>query len=359
MDISEILLEGVRRGASDILLSAGAPITYHVHGALERHDPADPLTPVDTGNLVYQLLRPDQAKVFEEEKELDLAFQYKDISRFRVNVYQQRGTVAAVLRLVPLTVPRYSDIGIPDRLLMQLLGIPNGMILVTGPTGSGKSTTVGSFLSYMNDETDRPRHIITIEDPIEFLLPSNVCVIDQRELGADTKSYVIGLRSALRQMPHIVFVGEMRDRDTMEVALSAAETGNVVISTLATQSASKTINRIVDVFPLADQSEIRTRLALSLKAVLSQVLMPRKDQAGRVAAREILFVNSPVANLIREGKIHQINNVISSSFADGMVLLDDSLMQLYDDGIVAAADVIPRIQDPEKTRRLVGLDRKR
>jgi twitching motility protein PilT len=359
MEISEILLEGSRRGASDILISAGAPITYQVHGVLERHEPADPLTPVEAESLVYQLLRPDQAKTFEMEKELDIAFQYKDVSRFRVNVYQQRGTLAAVLRLVPLTIPRYTEIGIPDRLLMQLVGIPNGLILITGPTGSGKSTTVASYLSYLNTETDFPRHIITIEDPIEFLLPSNVCVIDQRELGTDTKGYVIGLRSALRQMPHIIFVGEMRDRGTMETALTAAETGNVVISTLSTQSAAKTINRIVDVFPLSDQAEIRTRLALSLRATISQVLMRRKDQAGRVAAREILFVNSPVANLIREGKIHQINNVISSSYAEGMVLLDDSLMQLYDDGIVTAADVIPRIQDPEKTRRLVGLGRNR
>ncbi len=194
---------------------------------------------------------------------------------------------------------------------------------------------------------------MTIEDPIEFLFHSKVCVIDQRELGADTRSYVIGVRSALRQMPHVIFVGEMRDRSTMEAALTAAETGNVVISTLSTQSAAKTVNRIIDVFPLEDQAEIRARLALSLRAVISQVLMRRKDVAGRIAAREIMFVNNSIANLIREGKVHQLSNVISSSFGEGMVLMDDSLLELHEEGVVYPAEVIPRLQDPEKIRLLL------
>jgi twitching motility protein PilT len=357
MDIGEILHEAARRRASDIILSAGAPITYHVDGVLEPHQPADPLTPEESESLTYQLLRPHQTKQFEMEKELDFAFHFKDVSRFRVSVYRQKGTVASVLRLVPLTVPRYSEIGVSERLLMQLSGFLSGLVLITGPTGAGKSTTVASLLEYLNTETQISRHIITIEDPIEFLLQSRVCVIDQRELGGDTASYVIALRSALRQMPHIIFVGEMRDRDTMEVALTAAETGNVVISTLSTQSAAKTINRIIDVFPLADQAEIRARLALSLRATVSQVLLRRADRAGRVAAREILFVTNSVANLIREGKIHQINNIISGSFSEGMVLLDDSLLELYDEGMVNAADVIPRLGDPEKIRRLAGSSR--
>jgi twitching motility protein PilT len=353
MDISEILLEGVRRRASDILISAGAPITYQVDGLLERHQPPAPLTAAESENLTYQLLKDAQRKEFEQELELDLSFHLKDVSRFRVSAFRQRGTVAAVLRLVPLEIPRYTEIGIPDSLLAQLLSIPNGLILVTGPTGAGKSTTIASMLEYMNTERDFPRHIVTIEDPIEFLLHSKVCVIDQRELGADTRSYVIGIRSALRQMPHVIFVGEMRDRSTMEAALTAAETGNVVISTLATQSAAKTVNRIIDVFPLEDQAEIRARLALSLRAVVSQVLMRRRDGTGRIAAREIMFVNNSIANLIREGKVHQLSNVISSSFGEGMVLLDDSLLELHEAGVVYPADVIPRLQDPEKVRLLL------
>lgn len=353
MDIAEILHEGVRRRASDILISAGAPVTYHVEGALEPHTPPNPLSGKESESLAYQLLKDAQRKVFEQEWELDLSFHLKDVSRFRVSVYRQKGTIAAVLRLVPLEVPRYSEVGIPDRLLMQLLSIPNGLVLVTGPTGAGKSTTIASLLEYMNTEGEVPKHIVTIEDPIEFLLNSKVCVIDQREIGADTKNYVIGLRSALRQMPHVIFVGEMRDRDTMEVALTAAETGNLVISTLSTQSASKTVNRIVDVFPIHDQAEIRARLALSLKAVISQVLLRRTDIQRRIAAREIMFVNSSISNLIREGKIHQVSNVISSSFAEGMVLLDDSLLELHGAGIVRTADVVARLQDPEKARLLI------
>jgi twitching motility protein PilT len=271
-----------------------------------------------------------------------------------VNVYRQRGTVAAVLRLVPLEIPHYTEIGVADSLLTQLVNVPNGLILVTGPTGAGKSTTVASYLEYLNTENEFPRHIITIEDPIEFDLKSKVCVIDQREVGHDTNNYVTGLKGALRQMPHIIFVGEMRDRETIEIALTAAETGNTVISTLSTQSAAKTINRIIDVFPLSDQAEIRTRLALTLKAVISQVLLRRKDMPGRVAAREVLFVTNPVANLIREGKVHQINNVISSSYGEGMVLLDDSLLSLRQDGVVHSADVLSRLQDPEKARLIAA-----
>jgi twitching motility protein PilT len=352
MRIGDVLEEAVRREASDLLISAGAPITFHVHGVLESNDPPTPLSARESQDLAYQLLNEEQRKTFEQVFELDLAFHYRDLARFRVSVYRQRGTVAAVLRLVPLKVPHYTDIGITEKMMGRMMTIPNGLVLITGPTGAGKSTTVASFLSYLNNEVDFPRHIITIEDPIEFLLPSNVCVIDQRELGSDTQSYPIGLRSALRQMPHIIFVGEMRDRSTMEIALTAAETGNLVISTLSTQSASKTINRIIDVFPLEDQAEIRTRLALTLKAVISQVLLRRADIPKRIAAREILYISSSVSNLIREGKIHQIDNVIASSYDQGMILLDDSLLELHRNGIVDAASIIPRLQDTEKIRLL-------
>jgi twitching motility protein PilT len=226
------------------------------------------------------------------------------------------------------------------------------MILVTGPTGAGKSTTVASFIHHLNTEDDFARHIITIEDPIEFLLESQRCVIDQREVGADTRGFVRALKAALRQMPHIIFVGEMRDRETMEIALTAAETGNTIISTLSTQSAAKTVNRIIDVFPIEDQPEVRARLALSLRIIVSQVLLRRIDRPGRIAAREIMLVNSSAANLIREGKIHQLNNVIAGSAGEGMILLDDSLLELHRQGVVSAADVMVRLQDVEKVKRL-------
>jgi twitching motility protein PilT len=352
MKIEDVLQEAVRRQASDIILSAGARVTLHVHGEWLQDAAADPLTADQTRDLIYGFMTPAQRKEFERDQELDMGFEQAGLSRFRVSVFRQRGTVAAVMRLIPLEVPHYTRIGMPESLLRSLLTIPNGLVLVTGPTGAGKSTTVASYLEYLNTENGVPKHIVTIEDPIEFPFKSKTCVINQREIGVDTGGYAIGLRSALRQMPNIIFVGEMRDRETIEIALTAAETGNVVISTLSTQSASKTIHRIIDVFPIQDQAEIRTRLALTLKAVISQVLLRRKDGQGRIAAREILLASGSVSNLIREGKVHQINNVIASSHAEGMVLMDDSLLELYHEGVLFAADVLPRLQDPEKARYL-------
>jgi len=352
MEVLEILRESVERQASDVILSAGAPVTFQVHGALESLDPEWILSPGETQDLVYQFLTMEQRKLFETERELDLGYHVPGLARFRVSVYQQKGTVAAVLRLVPLLIPDTESIGLTDRVLMQLVNQTHGLILVTGPTGSGKSTTIASFLEHLNTRHGVPKHIVTLEDPIEFVLRSKDCVIDQRELGLDTFSYVRGLRSALRQMPHVIFVGEMRDRETMEVALTAAETGNLVISTLSTQSAGKTVNRIIDVFPVEHQAEIRTRLALTLKAVISQVLLRRRDGSGRICAREIMFVNAPISNLIREGKIHQLNNAIGTHYAEGMKLLDDALLELYNQELVEYLEVVTRLQDPEKLRSL-------
>lgn len=352
MEVLEILRESAAREASDVILSAGSPVTFHVHGALEPLDRERNLAPEEVRDLVYQLLTEEQRAHFETERELDLGYHVDGLARFRVSVYQQKGTVAAVLRRVPLEIPDTESIGLTERVLMQLVNQPHGLVLVTGPTGSGKSTTIASYLEHLNTRHGVPKHIITLEDPIEFVLRSRDCIIDQRELGLDTFSYVRGLRSALRQMPHVIFVGEMRDRETMEVALTAAETGNLVISTLSTQSAAKTVNRIIDVFPVEHQAEIRTRLALTLKAVISQVLLRRRDGSGRICAREIMFVNAPISNLIREGKIHQLNNAIGTHYADGMKLLDDALLELYNQERVEYLDVVTRLQDPEKLRNL-------
>lgn len=352
MDVMEILRESVELGASDVILSVGSPVTFHVDGTLRPYDANWILSASDTQDLIYQFLNSEQRKVFENERELDIGYHVPDLARFRVSVYQQKGTVAAVLRLVPLTIPDTQSIGLSERVLMQLVNIPHGLVLITGPTGSGKSTTIASIIEYLNTVHGVSKHIITLEDPIEFVFKSKECVIDQRELGHDTMSYVRGLRSALRQMPHVIFVGEMRDRQTMEVALTAAETGNVVISTLSTQSAAKTVNRIIDVFPVEHQAEIRTRLALTLRAVVSQTLLRRRDGSGRTCAREVMFVNAPISNLIREGKIHQLGNAIGTHYSEGMKLLDDALLELYAEDLVEYVDVVSRIQDPEKLKGL-------
>ncbi|HPF36134.1 MAG TPA: PilT/PilU family type 4a pilus ATPase [Candidatus Krumholzibacteria bacterium] len=352
LNIQDILPEAVERGASDILISAGCPVMFNVHGGLEPYSNGTVLTPVESRDLSYGLLDEDQRTRFELERDGDLSFEMFDECRFRVNVFQQRGSVACVLRLIPLSVPSYEEIGIPESLVKKLMNISSGLFLVTGPTGSGKSTTVASYLDYLNHNHPRPQHIITIEDPIEFRMRSRRCMINQREVGIDTQSFATGLRAALRQMANIIFVGEMRDRETIEIALTAAETGNLVVSTLHTQSAAKTINRIIDVFPVQDQEDIRTRLSLTLKGVISQQLMPLRRGSGRIAAREVLFVNHAVSNMIRDAKVHQINNVITGGQSEGMSLMDDALVDLYRQGLVKAEDLIPRLQDPQKAQEM-------
>jgi twitching motility protein PilT len=353
-DILPILREGVAAGASDIIISAGSPITFHIYGVLKQFRPDWVLDGTDSEDLIYQFLTTEQRKEFEMEKELDAGYHFKDIARFRVNVYQQKGTLATVLRVVPHRIPPPEEIGFPQKVLLDIANMPNGLILVTGPTGAGKSTTIASILEYMNTVGPNPKHIITIEDPIEFLFNPKLCVVDQREIGHDTKSYARGLRSALREMPHVIFVGEMRDKETIEIALTAAETGNVVVSTLSTQSAAKTINRIIDTFPVEHQAEIRTRLSLTLRFVVSQVLLQRVDVTGRICAREIMHVNSPISSLIREGKIHQIDNAIGTHAKDGMVLMDDSILDLYFKGVISYASAAQRVGDPEKARKLMA-----
>ncbi len=352
LSIEDILPEAISRDASDILISAGSPVMFNVHGSLQEYSNPTVLTPNESKTLAYQLVDEEQQKRFEVELDGDMSFELFDECRFRVNVFQQRGSVACVLRLIPITVPDHERIGVSDTLIQKLLNISSGMLLVTGPTGSGKSTTVASYLEYLNAHHDKPQHIVTIEDPIEFRMRSKRCMINQREVGIDTKTFAAGLRAALRQMANIIFVGEMRDRETIEIALTAAETGNLVISTLHTQSAAKTINRIIDVFPVQDQEDIRTRLSLTLKGVISQQLMPLREGDGRVAAREVMFVTHAISNMIRESKIHQINNMIASGTADGMILMDDALLDLHRKGLIRAEDVLPRLHDTEKARQL-------
>ncbi|MBI1797099.1 MAG: PilT/PilU family type 4a pilus ATPase [Candidatus Eisenbacteria bacterium] len=342
-----LLRRAVQQAASDIVLTAGHPVMLMVAGRLEPMAGSPVIAPVDARRLAESFLTPALHEKFLRDLELDTRFHLPGVANFRVNLFIQRGHWGTVVRIVPLTVPLPGEIGLAPHVVTRLLGVTRGLVLVTGPTGAGKSTTIASLLEQVNQGGQR-KHIVTVEDPIEFLFEAKNAVIDQREVGSDTKSYARGLKGALRQAPHVIFVGEMRDLSSMAIALTAAETGNLVISTMATQSASQTVTRIIDSFPPHQQSQIRSQLSLTLRAVVSQVLLPRADGRGRVAAREIMFVNQAVQNLIREDKIHQINNVIATSLREDMVTLDDSLSELVERGAIAFETAYPFFDDPEK-----------
>ncbi len=346
-----VLRAAVERGASDLLVTAGHPVMVTVAGALGPLPGSPVLTPLDARRLAESFLTPALHERFLRDLELDTRFFLPGVAHFRINLFIQRGHWGAAVRIVPLRIPLPSDIGFAPHAVQKLLGIARGLILVTGPTGAGKSTTIASLIEQLN-ANGPPRHIVTVEDPIEFVFEAKQAVIEQREVGLDTKTYARGLRGALRQLPHVIFVGEMRDLTSMAMALSAAETGNLVISTMATQSAAQTVTRIVDSFPPHQQPQIRAQLSLTLRAVVSQVLLPRADGKGRVAARELMFVNQAIANLIREDKVHQIGNVISTSLKDDMVSMDDAMTELVDRGLVTFDAAYPLFTDAEKRSTL-------
>jgi twitching motility protein PilT len=342
-----ILRRAVELGASDLIMTAGHPVMMTVAGVLQPMPDTAVLTPADSRRLGESFLTPALHERFLRDLELDTRYFMPGLAHFRINLFIQRGHWGAALRIVPVRIPLPSELGLAPHVVNRVLAFTRGLVLVTGPTGAGKSTTIASLLEQVNQAGHR-RHIVTVEDPIEFVFEAKNAVIDQREVGVDTRSYARGLRGALRQLPHIIFVGEMRDLSSMAIALTAAETGNLVISTMATQSASQTVTRIIDAFPPHQQSQVRSQLALTLRAVISQVLLPRSDGRGRVAAREVMFVNQPIANLIREDKIHQVQNVIATSLKDDMVTLDDSLTELVDRGQVAFETAHPYFEDSEK-----------
>ncbi|MEO5617675.1 MAG: PilT/PilU family type 4a pilus ATPase [Candidatus Eisenbacteria bacterium] len=346
-----ILRRAAELGASDLLMTAGHPVMVTIAGKLQALPDSPVLGEADSRRLAESFLNPALFERFQRDLELDTRCLIEGVASFRVNLYIQRGAWGAAIRVVPLHIPLPSEIGLAPHVVTRLLGITRGLVLVTGPTGAGKSTTIASLLEQINQQGPR-RHIVTVEDPIEFLFEAKQAVIDQREVGTDTRSYARGLKGALRQIPHIIFVGEMRDLSSMAIALTAAETGNLVISTMATQSAAQTVMRIIDSFPPYQQAQIRSQLSLTLRAVVSQVLLPRMDGKGRVAARELMFVNQAVQNLIREDKIHQVSNVISTSLREDMVSLDDSLAELVDRGAIAFETAYPFFEDVEKRATL-------
>src|SRR5687767_3616034 len=324
--LPDLLRTLVEQGGSDLHITTGTPPQIRVHGHLQRLDGGE-LTPSETKQLAYSVLTDAQKKRFEETKELDYSFGIKGIARFRCNMFNQRGAVGAVYRVIPEKIRTFQELGLPP-VLSTLAERPRGLVLVTGPTGSGKSTTLAAMLDQTNKE--RHDHILTIEDPIEYIHQHKSCLVNQREVHSDTESFSNALRAALREDPDVVLIGEMRDLETVEAALKIAETGHLTFATLHTNSAAQTINRIIDIFPSGQQSQIRTQLSLVLEGIVCQALLPRADGKGRIVSLEILVPNSAIRNLIRDDKIHQIYGAMQSGQEKlGMQTANQSLATLY------------------------------
>lgn len=328
--VDQMLTEAFQKGASDIHLTVAVPPVLRINGELVRKNEEN-LRPADTEAVAKEMIPPALWASFEKRGELDFSYGVQGVSRFRVNAYFQRSCVSLAIRVVPTSIPSIDDLQMPHS-LRTIAGKPQGLVLVTGPTGSGKSTTLAAMIRYMNEQMNR--HIITLEDPIEYLHKHNKCLIDQREIGFDTQSFANGLRAALRQDPDVILVGEMRDLETISTAITAAETGHLVLGTLHTSDAPSTIDRIIDVFPPGQQDQIRIQLAAVLNSVISQRLLRTADGKGRRAATEILMNNSAVKNLIRNEKIHQIPSVMQTGRAQGMHTMEMSIKELLRQGLV-------------------------
>lgn len=355
MLIEELLESAVSQGASDIHISANLPPVFRIDGKLVRTN-TGALTAENVESLVFPILNNEQRRKLEQDWELDLSYGIHGLGRFRVNVYKNNGTYAAAFRTINTQVPTFESLGLPP-IVRKITEKPRGLILVTGPTGSGKSTTLASMIDYINE--NRNEHILTIEDPVEFVHKSKKSVVHQRELGQDTRSFANALKSALREDPDIILVGEMRDLETISLAITAAETGHLVMGTLHTSSASQTIDRIIDVFPQGQQQQIRIMLSNSLAAVFSQTLLPKitesGEKKGRVMAQEIMVVNGAIANLIREGKTSQMYSAIQTGAQHGMQTLETALANLYKKNLVSAEDALAKSSRPDELRRLIGM----
>jgi len=346
----ELLIHSVERKSSDLHLTAGLPPMIRVDGTLRPLDQYAVLDPMDTQTMLYQILSDRQITRFESDHELDFSYGVRGVGRFRVNAYIQRGAIGIAFRVIPSKIPTLEDLGMPAATLRRMCTRGSGLILVTGPTGAGKSTTLASMVDVVN--STRRCHIMTIEDPIEYLHMHKQSMVNQRELGSDTFAFAAALRAVLREDPDVILVGEMRDLETIQAALTVAETGHLVFATLHTRSAPQSIDRIIDVFPPHQQEQIRIQLASTLEAVVSQQLLPRYGTPGRVPAYEIMICNSAVRNLIREGKTRQIYSVIETSAQEGMVLMDVTLAELQARGAVSYDDAMHHALDPDYFKRL-------
>ncbi|SCY98450.1 type IV pilus twitching motility protein PilT [Alkaliphilus peptidifermentans] len=351
MDVLELLSKSIAEKASDLHITVAVPPTMRVNGSLISIA-VNPLTPEETKMLVKQVLSEDHMSILDEKGEVDCSYSSPGLGRFRVNAFKQRGSYGMALRVVALTIPTMEDLGVPEA-VKEMVRKPKGLILVTGPTGSGKSTTLASMIDLINKE--RNSHILTLEDPIEYLHKHNKSIVNQREIGNDSKSFSNALRSALRQDPDVILVGEMRDLETIAIAITAAETGHLVLSTLHTLGAAKTIDRIIDVFPPHQQQQIRVQLASVIQGVISQQLLPIKDGSGRIAAFEVMSATTGLRNLIREGKTHQIQNSIQTGSKFGMQTMDSSLIDLYKKGFISREILQNQAVDLELIKRMIDI----
>ncbi len=340
--LNELLDLCIEKDASDLHLVVGAPPVVRLNGRLRRVKSLDPLTPEDTDSFMKAITSERSQKELQEEGSADFGFSYKEKARFRVAIFQQKGHASLVLRKIPNEIMTFEEIGLSP-VIKSLLLKPRGLVLVTGPTGSGKTTTLATCIDFINSEVDR--HIITVEDPIEYYHEHDKSIITQREVGVDVPSFEEALRRALRADPDIILVGEMRDTETIEAAVTAAETGHLVFGTLHTTGAARTINRIVDAFPKEQQSQIRAQLSVALQCVISQVLMPRADKDGRIAAFEILMMNSACRHLIRENQTHKIISQMQTGAEEGMQMLDNHLFELYRDKKIDYDTMMEKAQD--------------
>ena len=346
-----LLKEMSDKGASDLHITAGSPPQLRVDGSLQPVE-GEALSPTETKELCYSILTDQQRLRFEEDKELDLSFGIRGLSRFRANIFVQKGAVAGAFRTIPYRIPSMQDLGLPP-VTPELTRIPRGLILVTGPTGSGKSTTLAAMIDLIN--TERSAHILTIEDPIEYLHRHKKGVINQREVGADTRDFLSSLKYVLRQDPDVVLIGEMRDRETMEAALNVSETGHLVMATLHTNSAVQTINRIIDVFPPYQQPQIRSQLSHVLEGVLSQILIPRKTGNGRILAAEVMRPNVAIRNMIREDKVHMIYNAMQAGQEKtGMITMNQALVTLFTRGHISQDEAFYRCTDVEEFQAMMA-----
>ena len=349
--IPELLTALLEVGGSDLHLTAGTPPTVRVNGELERLERYPELSPRALQGMIYAILPQKLRERFEQELELDMSYSLPGQARFRVNVYQQRDALGAAFRLIPFEIKKLDDLGLPS-VVADLARFPRGFVVVTGPTGSGKSTTLAGMVDVVNEE--RAGHIMTVEDPIEFLHKHKRCIVNQREVGADTHGFGQALKHVLRQDPDVILVGEMRDLETISTAITAAETGHLVFATLHTQDAPQTINRIIDVFPPHQQQQVRVQLATTLQGVVTQQLLQTADGQGRVVATEVLVTTPAIRNLIREGKVHQIYSAMQAGGRYGMQTMDMSIAAHVKAGRINQQVAFERCHDPEELQRLVG-----
>ena len=347
--IDTLFKMATKREASDLLIVANVPPYLRIHGVLQPVGDT-PLTSEMTQNMIYEILTEEQKKKFEQDKSIDVGFCYWEqeedtVHRFRINIFQQQSSVSAAFRTIPNEIPDFDELRLPE-ILKNLAKEALGLIIMTGPTGHGKSTTQAAMIDYIN--RSQASHIITVEDPIEYMHEHKKSIVEQREVGRDTPTFQAALKYVLRQDPDVILVGEMRDRETISCALTAAETGHLVMATLHTNDAVQTIDRLVDVFPAGQQQQIRVQLALCLKAVVAQRLLPTADGLGRVVACEILLNNVAVANLIRDGKTHQIYNVIETRTKEGMRSIDQAIEEIYSSGMITREMALYHMSKPDK-----------